>query len=254
MKKLLLLSGLLLLITPGVFAQKASEKHQMNFVKVNLTSLFLKNYGIQYERVLSKRVSAAIGFRLMPYTTIPFKDKIIDMANFEDQEPINILNHAQMANYAITPEIRFYLGKKGYGRGFYIAPYYRYATYDVNNVDITFEVDEGGVPSEKSIKLAGNLASHTGGIMFGAQWALGKYVSLDWWILGPAYGVSSGVLDGLPSEPIPADGQADLKQEIESLEIPMVKQTATVTANSVKVDITGPWAGIRSGIIIGIKF
>lgn len=90
--------------------------------------------------------------------------------------------------------------------------------------------------------------------MFGAQWALGKYVSLDWWILGPAYGVSSGVLDGLPSEPIPADGQADLKQEIESLEIPMVKQTATVTANSVKVDITGPWAGIRSGIIIGIKF
>lgn len=107
MKKLLLLTGLLLLITPGVFAQKASEKHQKNFVKVNLTSLFLKNYGIQYERVLSKRVSAAIGFRLMPYTTIPFKDKIIDMANFEDQEPVDFLNNAQIANYSITPEIRF---------------------------------------------------------------------------------------------------------------------------------------------------
>ena len=99
MKKLLLLTGLLLLITPGVFAQKASEKHRKNFVKVNLTSLFLKNYGIQYERVLSKRVSAAIGFRLMPYTTIPFKDKIIDMANFEDQEPVDFLNNAQIANY-----------------------------------------------------------------------------------------------------------------------------------------------------------
>lgn len=90
--------------------------------------------------------------------------------------------------------------------------------------------------------------------MFGAQWALGKYILLDWWILGPAYGISKSAISGMLSESIPADGQADLKQEIESLEIPMVKQTATVTANSVKVDITGPWAGIRSGIIIGIKF
>lgn len=90
--------------------------------------------------------------------------------------------------------------------------------------------------------------------MFGVQWALGKHVSLDWWILGAAYGVSSGVLDGIPTPAIPQEDIADVKREIEEIEIPMVEKTVTVTSNNVRVDITGPWAGIRSGIVLGIKF
>jgi hypothetical protein len=90
--------------------------------------------------------------------------------------------------------------------------------------------------------------------MFGVQWALGKHISLDWWILGVAYGVSSGVLNGVPTPAIPEADLADVKREIEDMDIPMVKKTATVTPNSVRVDLTGPWAGIRSGIVFGVKF
>ncbi len=255
MKKLLAISTFIICFSFALKAQEALQP-QMNFVKFNLTSILLKNYSLQYERVLTKRVSAAISFRFMPYTTIPFKSTIINMAEFEDQESIDMLNSAQFANYSITPEVRFYLGKKGYGRGFYIAPYYRYAAYETQNLEFSFETGDEMDPNPQiqKIDLKGSITSHTGGIMFGVQWALGKHVSLDWWILGAAYGVSSGVLNGIPTPAIPQEDIPDVKREIEEMEIPMVEKTVSVTSNNVRVDLTGPWAGIRSGIVFGIKF
>jgi hypothetical protein len=35
------------------------------------------------------------------------------------------------------PEVRFYLGK-GYGKGFYIAPFYRNLKYDITGVNFTY--------------------------------------------------------------------------------------------------------------------
>ncbi|OJV19834.1 MAG: hypothetical protein BGO30_00755 [Bacteroidetes bacterium 41-46] len=253
MKKLLAFSVFLICSSFVLNAQEAL-KPQMNYVKFNLTSILLKNYSLQYERVLTKRISAAVSFRFMPYTTIPFKTAIMNMADFEDQETIDLFNNAQFGNYAITPEIRFYLGKKGYGRGFYIAPYYRYAAYDTQNLEFNFNTGDDQNPQNQKVDLKGSITSHTGGIMFGVQWALGKHISLDWWILGAAYGVSSGVLNGVPTPAIPESDLADVKREIEDMDIPMVKKTATVTSNSVRVDLTGPWAGIRSGIVFGVKF
>ena len=255
MKKLLAVTALILCSVFTVRAQE-SAKPQMNFVKFNLTSLLLKNYSLQYERVLSKSISAAVSFRFMPYTTVPFKSTIIDMAKFEDQETIDMFNTAQFANYSITPEIRFYLGKKGYGRGFYIAPYYRYASYEAQNLEFSFEIgdEEGQMAQTQKIDLSGSLTSHTGGIMFGVQWALGKHVSLDWWLLGAAYGVSSGVINGIPTPALSQEDIPTVKRELEEMDIPMVEKTVTVTSNNVRMDLTGPWAGIRSGIIIGIKF
>jgi len=86
MKKLL---ASCLLITCAIYivtAQQLSqtnptgpENTSMNFIKVNLTSLLIKNYSLQYERVLSRSVSAAISFRIMPETGLPFKNQIINM-------------------------------------------------------------------------------------------------------------------------------------------------------------------------------
>ena len=41
-------------------AQTDEAKPQKNFFKVNLTALVLKNYSLQYERVLNKTVSVAV--------------------------------------------------------------------------------------------------------------------------------------------------------------------------------------------------
>ena len=59
------------------------DKPSMNFIKVDLTSLPIKNFSLQYERVLSKRVSAAVSFSLMPERHIPFVDMVIKTAQFD---------------------------------------------------------------------------------------------------------------------------------------------------------------------------
>ena len=92
--------------------------------------------------------------------------------------------------------------------------------------------------------------------MIGAQWHLGKVVTLDWWILGAHYGKSKGILNGTPSSALTTEEQNNLREEITALndEIPLTKITAEVSANNVKANFDGPWAGVRAGLTIGIKF
>ncbi len=263
MKKLLLITGLLLFCTlSNIFAQEqqasTSEnkvRGPKNYVKFNITSIALKNYSIQYERALTKAISLAFTFRDMPSTNLPFKSQILKQVDATDENIRNAVNEVKIGNMAFTPELRFYMGKKGYGRGFYIAPFYRYAKYDASNLVVDYEYqDDQDQQVTASITMSGNITANTVGLMFGAQWALGKYVCLDWWLLGPHYGKSKGDLTGIPSQPIPAEGQTEIRQTLEDLEIPMVKQTVEVSANKVNMKIDGPWAGIRAGISLGIRF
>ena len=90
--------------------------------------------------------------------------------------------------------------------------------------------------------------------MIGAQWHLGKVVTLDWWILGAHYGTSNGTLNGVPSSNLSTTEQTELKQTIEEIDLPLTKITAQVSANNIKALIDGPWAGVRAGLTIGIKF
>ncbi len=262
MKRLLILAVMLFSAVLFLNAQNVNsvpetkQQPQMNFVKLNITSVILKNYAIQYERVLTKRISVALSFRMMPSTSLPFKNKIINSMNNPDQQAIDAIESVKLNNIAITPEVRFYLGKKGYGRGFYIAPFYRFAKYGANNLDINFEDNSSGTPVNRTVVMSGNLNTHTGGLLFGVQWALGKHVALDWWILGPSFGVSSGSLLGVSNTVIPPDGQQEIRNTIDDIDIPMVKKTVSFSSDNknVMIDLTGPWAGIRSGILLGFKF
>lgn len=227
------------------------NKKQVNFIKVNLTGIFLKNYSIQYERSLSRKISVALAFRTMPSTTIPFKNQIIKSLETTDQNTKETIEKFRISNFAITPEIRFYLSKKGYGRGFYIAPFYRYASYETNDLVFTYE---NSASVESTITLSGKLTSNTGGLMFGVQNKLGKRLYLDLWLLGPHYGSATGNFSGVSSKPLTTDEQTDLRQELNDIDIPFTNKTVTVTSNGASVKLDGPWAGIRSGILLGFKF
>lgn len=254
MKNFFIITALLICATIQLNAQTvlvSTDKVQKNFIKTNLTSIIIKNYSIQYERALSKRISFALSYRNMPTGTLPFKEQILKKVGSDDQTTVDAINNLTIGNYAITPEVRFYLGKKGYGRGLYIAPFYRYAKYSAGNVAIEFDTDQN---QTRSIDLSGNITAHTGGILFGTQWALGKYLCLDLWILGPHYGVSSGEMTGVPSPDLTTQEQADIRQNMEDMDIPMVKKTVEVSAKKVAMVFDGPWAGIRAGISIGFKF
>ena len=267
MKKIFLLT-LFFGITLFAGAQAASEregnlygsayqtdyevKQQMNLFKINLTAIPIRNYSFQYERVLTKKLSVAISYKTMPSGNVPFKNSIIKMSD-NDPDVEDMLNKLTMSHSAITPELRWYVGKKGYGRGFYIAPFYRYAKFNAENLSVTYE--EGGpTPTENTITLEGSNTANTFGLMFGAQWALGKHLVLDWWILGPHVGKSKGELIGNSLTPMSTEAQNEIRDALESIDIPLIDKTVTVTANRASVAFDGMWGGLRAGISFGIKF
>jgi hypothetical protein len=224
--------------------------HQMNIVKTNLTGIVLKNYSLQYERVLNRKFSVALQYRMMPSSTIPFQKLVLKQVG-DDANTKKIIEDFRMSNYAITPEVRFYVGKKGYGRGFYIAPFYRYASFTSNNLNI-FYTDDNDV--ESSIKLSGKLTSNTGGIMFGMQHFFGKHIIMDTWLLGVHFGTGTGNFTGASSKTLSQTEQDDIKQQLENIDIPLTNKTVTVNANNASLKLDGPWGGLRWGVSLGYKF
>ena len=254
-KTLLLIVACTVVFTVAIAQQKNTDsaaivKHPMNLIKVNLTAILLKNYSFQYERILSRKVSIAIGYRTMPSSILPFQSTIIKLAG-DDPDTQEQIRNFKLSNTAITPEIRFYMSKKGYGRGFYFAPFYRHGTYNGSNLKFSYSNGLAGI--ENSIQMSGKLSGNSYGLMLGAQWALGKHVSLDWWIIGPHYGTGNGEFKGIATKPLSNEEQANLKQTLEDLNIPLTKKTVTVNSAGAIVNLDGPFGGVRAGLLLGIR-
>jgi hypothetical protein len=221
-----------------------------DILKINITSLVLKNVSVQYEYILSKKISLAFGARFMHSTAIPFEDFLIDAVGNEDEDVKSLIETSRIGNVAITPEVRFYMGK-GYGKGFYIAPYYRFAHFSTNTLIVNYS--EPGGP-KRSITMNGGTTAHTGGVMFGAQWLLGKNFTFDWWILGAHYGAGNGEFSGVPAPPLTPGEQADIRSTLEDIDVPLINKEITITPNSVLVKTSGPFGALRAGLVFGVRF
>ncbi len=233
------------------FAQEKKTTASKNLIKTNLTGIAFKNYSLQYERIINRKFSVALQYRIMPSSSIPLQKLILKHVGDDDPDTKKIIEDLRISNYAFTPEARFYVGKKGYGRGFYIAAFYRYASFTSNDLTI-FYTDENN--NQSSIKLSGKLTANTGGILFGVQHFFGKRIVLDVWLLGPHYGSGVGNFNGIPSSPLNTDEQNALRDQLNSMDIPLTHKTVEVNANSATLKLNGPWGGVRSGISLGIKF
>ncbi|MFD2161591.1 DUF3575 domain-containing protein [Paradesertivirga mongoliensis] len=220
-----------------------------NLIKVSLTSLALNTYSFSYERKIGRKISLGIGYRVMPEGELPFKSNLESI--IDDPETFKHVDGFRTGNTAITPEIKFYFGK-GVFRGFYIAPFARFAKYTAKLPSFEYEFEEGGMSQTEQIPLNGELKTTTGGLLFGAQWKLSKLIYLDWSILGPQYGSSKGFLKG--TKTLSEDEQEALREELEDLEIPLVDSEVTVDASGARVDFDGPWAGIRASIGLAFRF
>ena len=223
---------------------KSISKDGKNLLKINLLSLPLKNYSLGFEHQLGRKISANLGYRFMPNGTLPFLSNI--KTYLDDPEMSKQLDNLTISNTAISPEIRFYLGKQAM-RGFYLAPFSRISNY---KLAIPIEYEDNNV--KESIPMSGELKTFTAGLQIGAQWKLGGRVYLDWWILGPQYGNAKGSLTG--KKALTADEQAEIREELEGLDIPLVETTTTVNSSGARLDIKGPWASIRAGLNFGFRF
>ena len=220
-----------------------------NIIKFIPTSLIVRNFQFQYERVLNKRFSVALGYSIIPEGDFPFKDYVLE--SVDDEEDVGrYINDASLKYSSFTPEIRIYLGE-GYGKGFYIAPFYRHSSYTVKNVQIFYDGDNGG---EQQMDTNGDLKTDTFGLLFGAQFKIGSRITLDWFILGPNYGFSNGNLLGLAEQPFSENEQQNLREELDDIDLPIGDFSYEVDSDGAKIDIDGPWGGIRAGLAVGFRF
>jgi hypothetical protein len=263
MKKIFFL--LTLLLSPLVYAQQldtlepALEQEtdslildyqaKKNILKLSLTSLAFRNVHLQYERVLNKKISISLSFGTIFEGDIPFLSSV--ESTVDDAESFDKINEVSLSYYSITPEVRFYLGKKGYGKGFYLAPFYRNSRLTLDGVSFEYPNDDGGT---SSISTSGSISGNTVGLLIGSQFNLGKSVVLDWWIVGPHYGSGSGTLTGVNSEPFSALERSELDAELNELNLPFVDETTEVSAQDIKVLLSGPWGGVRAGLSLGFRF
>ena len=235
--------------TSGKKSNEAGSKS--NIVKMNLSALAFKNLSFQYERVVAPKMSVALGVSLMPQSSLPFSGRLNE--EFGDNEDAKrAIETTKLGQFSITPEVRFYLGKKRAPRGFYLAPFARYTR-------MSFEQKYQFTASNDIVYnplIKGTINNFGGGLLIGAQWALSNKITLDWWIAGPLYGSSKGHLKGTDDfSTMSDDDMRDLENDIEDFDIPLTKVEATVAQNQVDVKLTGPYAGIRAfGIALGFRF
>jgi hypothetical protein len=242
---------------PAVRRAKLKKTYPQNVVKFNVGSLLLfKNYNFVYERSLTRKISASVGYRTMPATQLsllPALEKGYNLAGEDESTLEEDWSAIKASNQTFNAEFRFYGGRKPGPRGFYLGLYGRYANFDVD-YNYTYETDTKNylIPITSSAKGLG------GGLFIGVQWLIGKRVALDWQILGGHWGKLTG--DGSGTADLSLMSEQDkqyLKEELEDL-LPSIGDKTSIGADvnnsGVKLKIDGPFAGLRSGISLGISF
>jgi hypothetical protein len=248
MKTLNLLLILFFLAVQPISAQEIKkdsiQKIDKNIAKFNLIGFSVNG---QYERILSKRVSIALSYKILPNGKFLFRGLIPT----NDPQARESLDNLTLSNSAITPEVRFYLGKKGYGQGFYLAPFFRNAKFGGKGIGIDFTLDNG---QTATFNMEGNIKANTFGLLMGAQWKLGKNFWLDWQILGPHYGGATGSIIGVSNVSLSATEQNNLANALRDINFPFAKENISVKPNQATLELSGPWAGLRTAISLGFDF
>ncbi len=225
-----------------------------NTLKVNLSSLLLYNFSFQYERVIGPSGSVTLGVNYRPDLGVPFASLFKRV--LEDQEAEldlgRMIDAASMSFLSVTPEFRFYPGSKGAPNGLYLAPFVRYAKWDMVNV---FEfTPEDTDPFD--VKLDGGLSYLAGGIMIGFQWQIGQRTTLDWWLAGPYIGAVDGSFFARGDQfEMSEQDKRDLEQEVRDLDLIILDLDARVKDDGVDVFMDGYILGLRTmGFTIGYRF
>ncbi|MEY3114235.1 MAG: hypothetical protein RL423_421 [Bacteroidota bacterium] len=250
MKKICLF--LALLVTLQVHAQKLIGGN--NIIKGNLTSFALKNYQLTYERSLNHFMSVSASYRYMPKGSLPIKSIV---EKYIDNSAINY-DLFQMGNNALTFESRFYLGLQKMS-GFYIAPYLRFADFDLG-VPIAYTYTPEGsfiapTPITKTADLNGVIKSTSYGAYIGLQKQLLTKLVLDIWFIGGHYGSSNGALNFVSPEKLPTPAINALQKVLDDTKANPFEITSKVNQNGATADMKGPWAGFRGlGISLGLRF
>ncbi len=258
--KLLTKVVLTFLVFHSIQAQRSTNylyEGRKSIVKVNLSSLAFNSYQFQAERVLIKPISIGFTYIRANKASVPLAEdtSLILFDNSDDFDDdlvfLNMISTASITGNSFMPEIRFYLGK-GFGKGFYLAPFYKHSDYDLNNVEIVeFSRDDGTIDN---LVTSGNLSSNSFGLLIGTQFNLGSRIILDFF-LGPHVGNYSGGLVRTFDNQLSFNEQLELDSELEAFNLPLNSEAnLEITSDGASIDSSGNWFGIRAGMSIGMRF
>lgn len=222
-----------------------------NIIKGNLTSFALKNYHLSFERSLNHFMSVSASYRYMPKGSLPLQ---AIAKKYIDNPAINF-DLFQMGNNALTFESRFYLGLQKMS-GFYIAPYARFADFDLSvPVEYTYTPEGSFIaptPITKSANLDGLIKSTSYGAYIGLQKQLLTKLVIDIWFIGGHFGSSNGTLNFIAPEKLPTQAVSALQKALDNTKVSPFEITSKVNQNGATADMKGPWAGFRGlGISLG---
>ena len=244
--------GIILCTIP--FAKVGAQENP-NLVKLNLFPLTTGTVSVEYERALTQKFTLGAMFSYRSSNSkLPFASTVNSFV--DDSDVKNILEKTTLGATSFAVEGRFYTGANGAFRGFYLAPYIKYANYAVGT-PIPVDVEPpAGYEDIKEVLAKGNINAITAGLGIGIQFRLTDNVALDWRIIGPGYGTGSGTLKGTPDRDLTPDEQQEVRDQIDDLEdIPFVKiQSKEVSAKGIEFKTKSPWAGIRTALSIGYRF
>lgn len=262
MKHLYVLMLLVVWCCGGMYqTADAQEIQKRNLVKINGLTLLGGKFSAEYERLLTDRIAvgAAVSFR--PENGLPFGSQIRKWVDSDEVD--RLLNNLTTSNFSITPEVRFYTSSRGAFGGFYVAPYVKFASYDLAvPYEFDLELEQHGqmlYDRTETIPLKGQIQSFTGGVSVGFNFRLSDRFYLDWRIIGPGYGSSKGDIAG--NMVLNADEQAALREALRELEyelddLPLslkVEHEVNGDGASIRV-VRSPWASIRSGLSVSYRF
>ena len=236
------------------------EKACKNVVKLNLMPLMWKTISLQYEFAFHKNMSGALGFyyfvkRPLPRLFAPPADKPDGWKN------------PYIAGWSITPEFRYYPIAKAEHQaphGFYIAPYFRYASYSLIADYYDIGVNSNNIAYNNQFSMRATYAGFAGGLMIGSQWIINKHFSIDWWILGGGAGTSKLTIEVetvLGNINLTTQEQEDLKADIQTNIGSLGKYGSgalniATTPTTAKIQIKGiPMSSFRGfGFTLGYAF
>lgn len=253
------------------YIQNAALLDGKNIVKVNPLMLPFGTVLGGYERILNKRLSLVADVTYNPSGKIPMvgfmenQYKLIVGDEYDDVAHgavFDAIGNVRIHQLSFSPALRIYLGK-GYGRGFYFAPYFHYEKAGIENFDFTaYEKEDDGSYSSGRAEANGHLTSNSLGLMMGAQWLLGKKknIALDWNILGTHAGLANSYLylkvHDLSLEDINNTQELinEIKADYNTLPFFEIQGGEVKSDGSVDFDIKSPWAFFRASITIGYRF
>lgn len=163
---------ILIYSTAGIAQRKNVIETPTHGVKLGVTGLFYNNIQLTYEYLLSDKS----GINVTGAFFIPRKAPFNITERMSKEESI-LINKDRFTGYSFGLDYRFYLGKKGAGRGFYFGPFMRYYRYHIT-------IDAQNISSNNSYQGTIGLGSLSGGAQFGAQWLIKDRYSIDWGFAG----------------------------------------------------------------------